>query len=406
MQTEKNNYCIALHAVWNRQLKHVADELLYRSSFEDDVANFPDPTTATARSCSAAFYEIGLEKLIGSRFLFFNVSEQWLKKPDIIPIPSEQIVVTLGIDSQVNDETIKCIQNVKKLGYQVSIHSVLIDHLESKILTIADIIQIDVRCSKTLESVSEFKKKYTATLMASYIESDEIFKRCLEREFDLFQGFFFVKPENICSKQGGVRSGNRIAELNLLKELNASEPNINVIIALISQDPSLCIMLLQRINSAGNSRGVKIKNIEQAVVLFGLDRLKAMTTVMLLAMHHPLNMVMITKLLTRAQMCRNITKNLNNMDGDVAFTVGLFSMMDQVLDISMDYIIDSIHFFEDISSALLMREGQYGKILTLVEKFERAMIEGKSLRDMQELNREYLNSIVWVESILVTLGKS
>jgi len=62
------NYCVALQPICNGDLEHVADELLYRESATATFANVADDQAvmATARVCHIAFYETGIESLVGN----------------------------------------------------------------------------------------------------------------------------------------------------------------------------------------------------------------------------------------------------------------------------------------------------------------------------------------------------
>jgi EAL and modified HD-GYP domain-containing signal transduction protein len=82
---DHSSYCITLQPFCDSFLKHVGDELLYRSTGEASNAIFDDPMTATARVCTTAFYETGVKALSGNRLMFFNAPREWLIKPELMP---------------------------------------------------------------------------------------------------------------------------------------------------------------------------------------------------------------------------------------------------------------------------------------------------------------------------------
>ncbi|RAU19312.1 hypothetical protein DN062_03375 [Nitrincola tibetensis] len=402
----EENYCIALHPIWDDQLRHVADELLYRSSAWAKTAEFPDPITATARASSTAFYEIGLDHLIGERRLFFNVSEHWLRNLEMLPLPPNRIVITLDISTELTDAVSSNLHDLKSRGYELAIHGVRSKDFKNPLLSFADIIKADMRCAVTRSEMSRFMEDLTTVkTVASYIETETIFRECQKLSFDFYQGFFFAESESIGSPGIKNRAANRVAQLRILGELYTAEPNMEYIEALVAQDPSLCIMILHHANSPLFNRGQRIDSLGKALMLLGLDRLRVMTTIILLAKNGPIHQLLLPKLLIRAHMCQLVAERLKNIDPDIAFTTGLFSLLDKVMHTDMEEIVNSVGFTEVISDALLQRSGVMGKLLILIEKFEEAAIAGKSLKTLQFLNREYLNSVAWAESVLVTLQK-
>ncbi len=85
-----NHYTIAIQPIVDCNLRHIADELLYRSSEACASADIIDDVQATARACAVAIYEIGLDNLCGQRQLFINASHEWLTDPDLKARPSSR----------------------------------------------------------------------------------------------------------------------------------------------------------------------------------------------------------------------------------------------------------------------------------------------------------------------------
>ena len=69
-------------------------------------------------------------------------------------------------------------------------------------------------------------------------------------------------------------------------------------------------------------------------------------------------------------------------DRDRLFTVGLFSVADALLDASMEDVLETLPFSEEISGALLRREGPLGRILAIVLRYEQGHLpaDGRSDR--------------------------
>jgi EAL and modified HD-GYP domain-containing signal transduction protein len=70
---------VGRQAVFDRHLKVVAYELLYRNS-DENRARFDDPDQATAATMLNAFVELGLERLVGELPIYVNLPAAFLLK--------------------------------------------------------------------------------------------------------------------------------------------------------------------------------------------------------------------------------------------------------------------------------------------------------------------------------------
>jgi EAL and modified HD-GYP domain-containing signal transduction protein len=57
---------------------------------------------------------------------------------------------------------------------------------------------------------------------------------------------------------------------------------------------------------------------------------------------------------------------------DVGFTVGIMSLMDALFSIRMADILGNVNVLDEVRDALLFRDGDYGRMLSLIEHVEKA----------------------------------
>ena len=57
--------------------------------------------------------------------------------------------------------------------------------------------------------------------------------------------------------------------------------------------------------------------------------------------------------------------------GEIAFTVGIMSLMDVLVEVRMDDLLEQIPMIPEVSEALLHRTGFFGELMQLVESIER-----------------------------------
>ncbi|MDY6891416.1 MAG: HDOD domain-containing protein [Pseudomonadota bacterium] len=397
--SEDSRYCIALQPICDRDFNHVADGLLYRASGGAKTAEITDPTIATARACSAAFYEIGLQALVGDRLLFVNVCESWLAQPELMPLPAEQVVIELPRELQLSDARLQQLESIRQRGYRIMVDDETLTRAGEALLPFIDIVRIDMRGAQARQRVESLHTR-PVILMAGFIENSEQLEFCRTLPFTYFQGYFYAMPASI-----GVgewkRHGNRLAGLRLVRELYRGEIDIDRIESLLAQDPHLCTLMLKRVNSAAMARVQQISNLRQAIMLLGFEKIRALASTLLLAQNEPIKRMLVFKALVRAALARRLSERVPGLDRDTAFTAGLFSIMDQLEGVPLGVLVEQAGFVPELAAALLQHEGELGKILQLIDAFEKAQLDHRSLKLVETLNREYLAAVAWSREMLV-----
>lgn len=395
----QNAYCIALQPICDTQLSHVADELLYRASSGAQSAVIDDPMMATARACNAAFYETGIEALCGNRKLFFNAPRDWLLTPDLLPPNPEQVVVEVLENIEGDPEVMHALYEVKARGYTLALDDFVLTPKTSALLDLADIIKLDMLEQPPKAGELDLYKAKGIRLLAEKIEDQESFEACRDLGFSLFQGYFYARP-SVKNPSSVKRGRNQGAQLQLLGELQKPEVDFDTLEALLAQDPQLCIRLLRMINSARYQRLNEINSLRQAMLLFGLQRLRTLVMTLVLANDDPFNMLLLPEVLTRAAMCQRLAKDFTE-NPESAFMTGLLSMANLIFNQSLEELCNQMPLSPQVKSALMDQSGQLGKILKLVIAFEKANLRSLNDQAITQLNRHYLDSRRWANEILI-----
>jgi EAL and modified HD-GYP domain-containing signal transduction protein len=82
---------------------------------------------------------------------------------------------------------------------------------------------------------------------------------------------------------------------------------------------------------------------------------------------------LLTLAATRGKLLELMAEKLepgNRAMADIAFTVGIMSLMDTLFGLPMEKILEQIKVADDVSKALLFRKGIFGDMLKLVEYIE------------------------------------
>ena len=396
-----SNYCIALQPICNAQWQHVGDELLYRHDPQSTQALIECGLTATVRACNAALFEIGLENLVGQRTLFFNAPRDWLLSPELLPPSSEQLVIEVLESVTVDQQLIQRLHQLRELGYRLALDDFVLTEATRPLLELADIIKVDML--EPLDEASiELYQRHDLQLLAEKVETLDTFNQCKALGFSLFQGHFYARAE-VHAQSRRHRESNHAAQLQLLELLYSTTPDFHRLEYLLVQDPELCVALLKQANSAANRRLKAISSIHQALTVLGLQRLRQLVIMLMLARNGPASLLMLPQLLTRAAMCEALTRQFSRHAPDEAFTVGVFSLIHVLLGESRQHLLDSVPLSDNIKQAISHGQGEAGRILRLVLAHEQGKLAGVSEELINRVNLAYLQSCSWTTAQLKVL---
>jgi EAL and modified HD-GYP domain-containing signal transduction protein len=239
---------------------------------------------------------------------------------------------------------------------------------------LADIVFIDVlgKSEAELARLVQAARAFVTTLIAKRVEDRAILDLAKRLGLALFQGFYFQKPETItCRKLSSIQ----VSRLKLLRLIEEPELDMQEIGAVIQADVSLSYRLLGFLNSAFFAFPQKIRSIPQALVLLGWKQLKNWLRLIILTdltpertSEIPLHSVQ------RARFLESVAERHRSADRDAGalFLLGLFSLLDALLEIPMPEVVDELPLAQELKAALCGEPNDYADWLALAEAFERA----------------------------------
>jgi EAL and modified HD-GYP domain-containing signal transduction protein len=175
---------------------------------------------------------------------------------------------------------------------------------------------------------------------------------------------------------------------------------------LIKTDVSLSYKVLRYINSPGFNLDTEVTSIKQALMLLGLNTLKQWMTLVVVTGLSDKSPDVIQKTLIRAKMCELIAGVIKAKNLDDFFLVGMFSMLNTLLDQKMSVILESIPIRQELKESLLKRKGKEGKVLSLVVAYEHS--DWGSMRagtiTPNSLRTAYLSAIKWADQTMSGLS--
>ena len=387
---------LARQPIFDRQLQVTSYELLFR----DDGVNravIGDDDVATSQVLLGAFTEIGLKELVGERQAYLNVSTRFVVEGYALPLPHDQLVLELLERAEVTDELVTAITGLRRDGYTIALDDFVLNEETRPLLALADVVKVDVLETPRTELLRVVRelRVFGAKLLAEKVETHEDFELCHELGFDLFQGYFLCRPKVVRGR--GIAS-SRLSTLRLVGRLNEPGAEVGEIEALIAHDVGLSYRLLRYINSAFFGLRREITSVRQVLVLLGLDNIRRWATLLALATVEDKPVELLVTALTRARLCELLAPAFPPADPGSLFTIGLFSVVDAIMDTPMGEVLESLPFSEDVRVALLRLEGPMGEALRCALACERGDVvtarEGAGSGGVL-LGELYLEAVAW-----------
>jgi len=396
---------IGRQPIYDRNQNVYAYELLFRNS-EKNFADIKNPDEATSQLIINALTEFGLTNLIGDKLGFINLTRNFIVGS--LPLPAEQDRLVLEVleDIELDKMVLNGILKLKQKNYIIALDDFIFHPHLAPLVEIADIIKIDLMAmnqQQLAEHVTALSK-YPVKLLAEKVETQEEYQRCLDYGFDYFQGYFFCKPNVLTTTH---TPANRLALLNLLAKISDSDISVEEIEALIVQDVTLSYRLLRYINSSQYAMDKTISSIRHAIMLLGIESVRSITYLIIVSSIEDKPFELFVTALIRANMCQLIAHELQqSKQACTFFTVGLFSVMDAIMDQPMDVVLSQLPLSPDVSDAILKHEGTMGEALQISMAYERGewdKLDNSVIISTDTISDIYLKALGWCKAFIDTI---
>ena len=394
---DTNQVFVGRQPIYDAKFDVVAYELLFRSGIANAAA-VDDADVATSSVLVNGMLEFGLDRLVGERLAFVNMTRQFLTGELPIPPAPDQIVLEVLEDIDPDDDVVAGVKRLKDEGFQIALDDFVYHPQMVPLLELADFVKVELPALSAAELVAHVTKlrQFPGQLLAEKVERLEEFELCKKLGFDLFQGYFLSKPRVLSRDR---IPGNKLAVIQLLSRLQDPEISFEELEGLISQDVSLSYRFLRYINSSAVALRRKVDSVSQAIVLLGLSRIRTLVTLVMMTGMDDKPLCLMVTALVRAKMCEFLARETGRDDQDAFFTVGLFSALPLLLDASMEQILAELPLSDDVKTALIDHEGALGEAVRCTLDYETAEQEHTECLGLSanQLHEAYMDAIDAVE---------
>lgn len=299
------------------------------------------------------------------------------------------------------------IRELREFGYHFAIRNLPVHCYEdyAPILSQMDYILIDCQKIDAVKASFYFRKLYPdICICASNIPDTETFGKLSPAEtISLFEGTFFRMPVTRGEHKVSPLKINYISLLNLIEE---DDFDLTKAADIISQDTALIISLLRLANT--RSFNSEITSVRVAVSMLGqkdLTRWIQTTVIEKLCSDKPNELMRLS--LLRAKFAENLAPVFGMaMRSQELFLTGLFSILDIILDCSIEEALSMVRVSGKIRTALLEHTGSLAEVLHFIVKYESAEWQEVSRQlvlkniEIPDVSHAWVSSLQWYAKLI------
>lgn len=352
---------------------------------------------------------MGLETLSEDREVFLPLLNVTLftDLPSFSDAPHEQIVFLIDETVTTDEKFVNRIRELRDMGYKFAIRRIPLSRfgdyqpiLELMDFVLLDHSSIDIRKAKIM-----FDKIYpNLRIVAVNVNTQEDYIKLKKLGgFDLYEGSFFRMPMDT---QDTEIAPLKATYVELLRVVNQPDFDLTDAADVIGRDTALVLSLLEMVNHM--TINSDITSVRHAAAMLGQTELKKWINTAVtkeLCADKPSEITRLS--LIRAKFAEGLAQQfeMGQLSSEL-FLMGLFSVLDIVLDKPMAEALKSVSISKPISDALIHHTGSYATVLEFIEAYEGASWQEVSRRmilgdmDMDKVYGAYLEALKWYRDLI------
>ena len=407
------NAFLARQPIFNKEREVYAYEILYRSGAQNGFSGDVGDDEASSKVIFDTFQSFGLENLTGGKPAFINFPATLIKEEIATLFPQKYLVVELLETVEPTPKIVEKCRSLKEAGYIIALDDFIYSPKFEPLIDLADIIKVDF-IESSLRDIINLKTvlgQREVTLLAEKVETWDEFHLAVDLGFELFQGYFFSKPEIVTT---GSLSPLQINYFQLLSKVNEENMDFDELTQIITRDVSLTYNLLKLVNSAYFGQRTRVNSVKQALVVLGEREIrKWVTLITLQGMSTERFSAPVSLSLIRARFAELLAQvtGFHNHQEEL-FLTGLFSMLDVLLQRPMPQILDEVQAPLAVKEVLLYGTGPFEDLCMAVASYEQGewdKIEASAKKlniEASALTKAYLEALRWHPNAAVLEGSA
>ncbi len=353
--------------------------------------------------------KVGIDALTGGKELFVplnnvnifaDISSQY-------DGPLEKLILLLDSHVKPEEMYLKRIKELKQMGYKMAVRKLNLQEFDhyKQILLLMDYVILDDKKVNLQNVKFYFGRIYPdLKLIAGNIATGERYEEIKQiGGYSMYEGEFFRLPLNRGQHDVSPLKVNYIRLLNIV---NSNNFELADAADIIGQDTALVISLLKMVNTrAINS---EITSIRHAAAMLGQKELKKWINTAVTKELYADKPNEITRFsLIRAKFLENLAPAFEMaVHAPELFLMGLFSVIDVILELSMEEALKIVQVSRDVHDALVKQKGKFYPIFEFILRYETADWQEVSRLmiihniSLDQLHAAYVDSLSWYSNLI------
>jgi EAL and modified HD-GYP domain-containing signal transduction protein len=294
----------------------------------------------------------GLEELSRGLPAFVQCTPDSLTEEWVRVLPPALTVLELPSGVEATESLLAACHKLKALGFRLALADYAGKFNSMPLVDLADYIEVDVVKADHAKRRALLRQLdgSAACPMALSVETREQYAEAWDEGFELFQGYYFCRPEALESHR---IPGNRLVHLEILEDLQKVPVDLKRMSQLVMCDASLTYRLLRLVNSPVCAMRQEVTSIQAALMLVGDATFRRIA---MLAIASDFNTDQPEEILRmafeRARFCE-LAAHLCGLAPSEQYLIGMVSLFPAMLRILMEDLILSMPLREEARQALL-----------------------------------------------------
>lgn len=316
----------------------------------------------------AGMVDVGLDRLSGGLDLVVALPDDVVRDGALAHLPLDRIVLDVRGEHDPDDDVRAMLSSTRRDGLRLRVADPVAHPHLADLAEHADVVAVQVGLLSPDERRERRRqlRDLGATLLAAGVHDHRTHRDVHGAGYELFSGTVLSTPDVVA---GTRLDSDRVALLRLMALLADSEAGVDDLEAAVTASPTLSVQLLRYVNSAHVGLRQQVTSVRHAIVLVGPPVLRQLAGVLLLLRGDDKPDEAARVALSRAEACATVGAAIG---GDPARhrTVGLLSAVDLLLDVPVTEAIADLPLSTDVVAALVDREGDLGRVLHAVRRYE------------------------------------
>ena len=352
---------------------------------------------------------VGIETLSDEKEVFVPISNIsiFADVENQCDAPHERIAFMIDNTIPPIDVYVNRLKELKGMGYKLAIRKLPVADFENyrEVLKLMDYVFLDNKRIAIDKAKIYFGKLFpNIKLCAGNIDTMENFEELKANGgYAFYEGDFYRVPITKGQNEVAPLKVNYIALLNMVNNENFELTEAADVIA---RDTALTISLLKMVNRMTVNSG--ITTIRHAAAMLGQKELKKwINTAVVNALYSDKPSEITRVSLLRAKFAENLAPLFGlAMKKEELFLMGLFSVLDVILEKPMEEALEMVMVSKDIREALVEKKGKLAPALDFMTQYETANWQEVSRQmivdniDMDVVANAYLDSLKWYRDLM------